>query len=122
MNTLTKLTSVCAAVAAIVLANAAHAQTDAVVLSFSTVGDSRQDPSKVDSTQKPMSAQDYQWLQNSKAWSRLMREITAKKPNMLFFNGDEIMGYGNADLSTVSMGSVAGVVNSDLVRYYTQMA
>lgn len=122
MNKLTQLTSVCAAVAAIALANAAHAQADAVVLSFSTVGDSRQDPTKVDSTQKPMSAQDYQWLQNSKAWSRLMREITAKKPNMLFFNGDEIMGYGNADVSTVSTASVAGVVNSDLVRYYTQMA
>jgi hypothetical protein len=101
----------------------AQAQTaDSVVLTFSTVGDSRQDPSKVDSTQKPMSQQDYQWLQNSKAWSRLMREISAKKPSMLFFNGDMIMGYGNADVSTVSTTSVGGVVNSDLVRYYTQSA
>jgi hypothetical protein len=112
------LTAVAAA-----LPSAAQAQTtDAVVLSFSTVGDSRQDPAKVDSTQKPMSQQDYQWLQNSKAWSRLMREISAKKPSMLFFNGDMIMGYGNADVSTVSTANVAGVVNSDLVRYYTQSA
>jgi hypothetical protein len=101
----------------------AQAQTaDPVVLSFATVGDSRQDPAKVDSTQKPLSQQDYQWLQNSKAWSRLMREISAQKPHMLFFNGDMIMGYGNADVSTVSTTSVAGVVNSDLVRYYTQSA
>jgi hypothetical protein len=101
----------------------AQAQTaDPVVLSFATVGDSRQDPAKVDSTQKPLSQQDYQWLQNSKAWSRLMREISARKPHMLFFNGDMIMGYGNADVSTVSTTSVAGVVNSDLVRYYTQSA
>jgi hypothetical protein len=101
----------------------AHAQaTDPVVLSFSTVGDSRQDPSKVDITQKPMSQQDYQWLQNSKAWSRLIREIGAKKPSLLFFNGDMIMGYGNADPAGVNNGSVAGVVNSDLVRYYTQSA
>jgi hypothetical protein len=100
----------------------AQTTTDPVVLTFSTVGDSRQDPSKVDSTQKPMSQQDYQWLQNSKAWSRLMREISAKKASMLFFNGDMIMGYGNADVSTVSTASVAGVVTSDLVRYYTQSA
>jgi hypothetical protein len=118
-----KFTAVCAAVSAVALSTAAQAQTtDPVVLTFSTVGDSRQDPAKVDSTQKPMSQQDYQWLQNSKAWSRLMREITAKKANLLFFNGDMIMGYGNADVSTVSTASVAGVVNSDLVRYYTQSA
>lgn len=117
------LHSVCAAVSALALSTLAHAQiNDPVVLTFSTVGDSRQDPAKVDATQKPLSAQDYQWLQNSKAWSRLMREISAKKANLLFFNGDEIMGYGNADVSTVSTASVSGVVNSDLVRYYTQAA
>jgi len=123
MNNITKLTSVCAAIAAIVLANAAHAQTaDPVVLTFSTVGDSRQDPSKVDVTQKPMSAQDYQWLQNSKAWSRLMREITAKKPNLLFFNGDMIMGYGNASLPATLPATVTDYMNTDLARYYTQSA
>lgn len=123
MNHLTKLTSVCAAVAAIVLACTAHAQTaDPVVLTFSTVGDSRQDPSKVDVTQKPMSEQDYQWLQNSKAWSRLMREITAKKPSMLFFNGDMIMGYGNASLPAALPATVTDYMNTDLARYYTQAA
>lgn len=82
-----KFTAVCAAVSAVALSTAAQAQTtDPVVLTFSTVGDSRQDPAKVDSTQKPMSQQDYQWLQNSKAWSRLMREITAKKANLLCSN------------------------------------
>jgi hypothetical protein len=39
-----------------------------------------------------MSQQDHQWLQNSKTWSRLIREIGAKKPSLLFFNGDMIMG------------------------------
>jgi len=123
MKNFTKLTSICMAVSAIVLANAAHAQTaDPVILTFSTVGDSRQDPSKVDSTQKPMSAQDYQWLQNSKAWSRLMREISAKKPNMLFFNGDMIMGYGNASLPAALPATVTDYMNTDLARYYTQSA
>lgn len=122
-SSLIKFTAVCAAVSAVALSSVAQAQTtDPVVLTFSTVGDSRQDPSKVDATQKPMSQQDYNWLQNSKAWSRLMREISAKKANLMFFNGDMIMGYGNADVSTVSTASVAGVVNSDLVRYYTQSA
>ncbi|MFX5260792.1 metallophosphoesterase family protein, partial [Acinetobacter baumannii] len=32
------------------------------------------------------------------------------------------MGYGNADPASVNNASVAGVVNSDLVRYYTQSA
>jgi hypothetical protein len=123
MKNFTQLTSICMAVSAMVLANAAHAQTaDPVILTFSTVGDSRQDPSKVDSTQKPMSAQDYQWLQNSKAWSRLMREISAKKPNMLFFNGDMIMGYGNASLPAALPATVTDYMNTDLARYYTQSA
>lgn len=123
MTSFRQLTLVCAAISVGTLAATAQAQTtDPVVLTFSTVGDSRQDPAKVDSTQKPLSQQDYQWLQNSKAWSRLMREITAKKANLLFFNGDMIMGYGNADPASVNNASVAGVVNSDLVRYYTQSA
>ncbi|MDE2595023.1 MAG: metallophosphoesterase [Burkholderiales bacterium] len=123
MKTLIKLSAVCAAISAVVLSTAAQAQTvDPVVLTFSTVGDSRQDPAKVDSTQKPLTQQDYQWLQNSKAWSRIMREIGSKKANLLFFNGDMIMGYGNTDPANVNNASVAGVVNSDLVRYYTQSA
>jgi hypothetical protein len=82
-------------------AQAAYAQVDPVILSFATVGDSRQDPATAG-----LSGQDATWLQNTKAWSRIMREIQAKKSNMLFFNGDMIMGYGKADVpadtSTVS--------------------
>ena len=100
----------------------AVAQTiDPVVLSFSTVGDSRQDPLKPDATQKPLSGQDAHWLQNSKAWSRIMREISAKKSSLLFFNGDMIMGYGNAAVPA-SVTDVNSVVNSDLGKFYTQYA
>src|ERR1700712_882952 len=104
----------------------AHAQvSDPVVLTFSTVGDSRQDPVNPDVSQLPVSAQDQRWLQNSKAWSRIMRTIQTQKPQMLFFNGDMIMGYGRA---TVPMGwstttpSVTQVANTDIVRFYTQYA
>jgi hypothetical protein len=100
---------------------AAQAQAvDPVVLTFSTVGDSRQDPVAPDATQLPLSGQDAHWLQNSKAWSRIMREVTAKKSNLLFFNGDMIMGYGNASVPTVT--DVNSVVNSDLGKFYTQYA
>jgi len=99
------------------------AQSDPVVLSFSTVGDSRQDPAKPDPTQLvngALTGQDAHWLQNSKAWSRIMREITAKKSNLLFFNGDMIMGYGNA--GAVASTDVSTVVNSDLVKHHVQYA
>jgi hypothetical protein len=62
-----------------------------VVLSFATVGDSREDP-----TTKTLTAQDTRWLQNTKVWTRMMREISAKRPQLLFFNGDMIMGYKDA--------------------------
>jgi hypothetical protein len=101
---------------------AAHAQTaDPVVLTFSTVGDSRQDLASPDGTQLPLSGQDAHWLQNSKAWSRIMREVTAKKANLLFFNGDMIMGYGNASVPS-SVTDVNSVVNSDLGKFYAQYA
>ena len=119
MKKLLALSSICAAV---LTCSLAHAQTtDPVVLSFSTVGDSRQDPASPDTTQLPLSQQDYQWLQNSTAWSRIMREISAKKSNLLFFNGDMIMGYGNAGLPS-NVSSVSAIVNSDLVRHYTEFA
>jgi hypothetical protein len=101
----------------------ALAQTDAVVLSFSTVGDSRQDPASPDATQLvngALTGQDAHWLQNSKAWSRIMREVSAKKSNLLFFNGDMIMGYGNAAAPAAT--DVTTVVNSDLVKHHTQYA
>lgn len=89
-----------------------------VVLTFSTVGDSRQDPKNIDASLKladqvgigncptpsgtgltpnpGLSGQDCKWLQSTKAWSRMMRSIQSQKPKLLFFNGDMIMGYGKA--------------------------
>ena len=112
----------CALTVASFITRPVFAQTDPVLLSFSTVGDSRLDPAKNDSTQKPLNAQDYHWLQNTKAWSRIMREISAKKPSLLFFNGDMIMGYGNASLPASPPATVADYMNTDLARYYTQSA
>jgi hypothetical protein len=102
----------------------AHARprpaADPVVLSFATVGDSRQDPAHADPSQMPLSQQDHQWLQNSRAWSRLMREIQSKGAQLLFFNGDMIMGYGDASAAGVATDTAESVLNSDLVRYHLQ--
>ena len=92
---------------------------DQVALSFSTVGDSRQDPKKFDSTTSPLSSQDKIWLQNTKAWSRIMRSIQAQKSDLLFFNGDMIMGYGNATIP-LNAATVDGVIGSDLMKFYRQ--
>jgi len=61
---------------------------DPVVFSFCTVGDSR-----AEAKDPGLPAQDRLWLQNTKVLSRLIREVQAQKPNVLFFNGDMIMGY-----------------------------
>jgi hypothetical protein len=103
--------------------SALHAQTsadasDPVLLRFSTVGDSRQDPKEPDATMKPLSAQNKIWLQNTKAWSRIMRDIEGQKSKLLFFNGDMIMGYGLA--GPTPSNSVADVVGSDLMAFYRQ--
>ena len=97
-------------------AQAAYAQVDPVILSFATVGDSRQDPATAG-----LSGQDATWLQNTKAWSRIMREVQAKKSNMLFFNGDMIMGYGKADVPADTT-TVPAIVGSQLVKMYKQYA
>ena len=94
----------------------AMAQVDPVILSFATVGDSRQDP-----TAANLSGQDAMWLQNTKAWSRIIREIQGKKSNMLFFNGDMIMGYGKADIPS-DTSTVSAIVGSQLVKFYKQYA
>jgi hypothetical protein len=98
-------------------AHKAH-KVDPVILSFSTVGDSRQDPKEADATVLPLSAQDKIWLQNTKAWSRIMRGIEGQKSKLLFFNGDMIMGYGLAGPTPGT--SVAEVVGSDLMAFYRQ--
>ncbi len=106
---------------------------DPVVFSFSTIGDTRQDPvtSKQDATTKLANGlilpQDQQWLQNTKAWSRVLRTVQSQKANMLFVNGDMIMGYGRAAVpptwsTTAPPVAITDVVNSDLVNFYTQYA
>jgi len=92
---------------------------DLTSLSFATVGDSRQDPTAPDPTTVPVSGQDQTWLQNSKAFTRILRSVEKQHAKVLFFNGDMIMGYGNmivpSDTSTVDK-----VVKSDLVAAYRQ--
>ena len=94
---------------------------DPVILSFSTVGDSRQDLKNFDPTSAPLSGQDANWLQNTKAWSRIIRSVEDQKSDFLFFNGDMIMGYGNADVPT-DTSSVNAIVGSDLMNFYKQYA
>jgi hypothetical protein len=107
-------------VAGIAAAHAAAA--DPVVLTFSTVGDSRQDTTSPDVTQLPLSGQDAHWLQDSKAWARIMREAVSKKSNLLFFNGDMIMGFGKADVPAALPATADAYMNADLGRMYTQYA
>lgn len=68
----------------------AGAHGDDVVLSFATVGDSREEAGAA-----YLTPQDAIWLQNTKVWSRIMREVRDQEPQLLFFNGDMIMGYAD---------------------------
>jgi hypothetical protein len=75
-----------------------YGKNDSVVLTFSTVGDSR-----ADATQPNLSAQDKLWLQNTKAFTRITREVQAQKSNLFIFNGDMIMGYTqNSDANVLN--------------------
>src|ERR1700730_16232684 len=94
---------------------------DSAILTFSTAGDSRQDPVNFDPTTAPLSGQDAIWLQNTRAWSRIIRSIEDQRSNFLFFNGDMIMGYGKATVPANNT-TVAGIVNSDLLKFYQQYA
>ncbi len=116
------------------LGTARAADADPVVLTFSTVGDSRQDPVSFDPTTGPLTGQDKLWLQNTKAWSRILRTVQSQKSNLLFSNGDMIHAYGLSGFgytSSLSGSSIAGpaapatvsdIVNSDLVKSYQQYA
>src|SRR5258707_2126403 len=92
-----------------------------VILTFSTVGDSRQDPVTPDPTTLPLSGQDSIWLQNTKALSRILRSVESQQSRLFFFNGDMIMGYGNA-IVPANNTNVAGIIGSDLVKFYQQYA
>jgi Calcineurin-like phosphoesterase len=105
---------------------------DPVVLSFSTVGDSRQAlfESKYDVTQEiftdangnpVMPKQDTIWHQNTKAISRIVREVEHQRSDLFFFNGDMIMGYGNTNVPP-DTSTVDNIASSDLVRTYKEYA
>ena len=99
-----------------IIASTAMAQTaDPVVVTFSTIGDSRQDP-----TTANLSDQDKIWLQNTKAFSRILRTIQSQRANLLFFNGDMIMGYGKAAAPTQTNPTVDQIVAGDLLKFYQQ--
>jgi hypothetical protein len=95
-----------------------HEQT---ILQFSTVGDSRQDPVSPDPTTLPLSGQDAIWLENTKALSRILHSVEEQGSHLFFFNGDMIMGYGNA-IVPANTTTVSNIVNSDLVNFYKQYA
>jgi hypothetical protein len=111
------LTSLSVAVAIGAVGNAAAQAYDPVVFSFATVGDSRQDIASPDPTAllanpNPTSQggqpsltgvllpQDRQFLQNTLAWSAIQAGIQSQGPNLLFFNGDMVYGYGRPVLPT----------------------
>ncbi len=120
----------CVIGAAAVLSTAEAIAADPVIFTFATVGDSRQDPKSPDPTTLipeytgTLLAQDKIWLQNTKAWARILRTVQSQKANMLIVNGDMIMGYGRASIPTAwtSTPTVSQVVSSDLLQFYQQYA
>ncbi len=123
------LTATILALLSVLSATPSAATSDPVVFTFSTVGDSRQDNAAPDASvvnsadvgvgscpstssttglvaNPGLSGQDCKWLQNTKAWARIIRTIQSQKANMLVFNGDMIMGYGLADIPVARAGSV----------------
>jgi len=133
-----------ALLAASALTGPASAQnTSPVVLTFSSVGDSRQDPVTFDkaSVGDSLTGQDALWLQSTRAATRIFSTIQSQKSSVLFFNGDMIHAYGwagfgytsNIDGSLINgvkgnppgpaaPTNVADVVNSDLLKTYQQYA
>jgi hypothetical protein len=120
---------------------AVQAQSDPTVFTFVAVGDSRQDPASPDpttllsvspitgagitSTTGSLLPQDAMWLQNTRAWARIIRTVQTEKANLLFLNGDMVMGYGRAAVPSAwstTVPTVSGVISSDLVKFYTQYA
>lgn len=129
---------------------------DPVVFSFATVGDSRQDPdAQFGGTPDPTTTweaaepgsagepnppgypsltgtllpQDAIWLQNTRDFARILRGIERERPNLLFFNGDMIYGYGRpsvppqlADITSVQGTTPTALAWTDAVFEYRQYA
>ncbi len=73
---------------AVALMVSAQDSSLSVMFRFTTVGDSREEP-----TPGKLSNQEMLWLQNTRVLARMIREMQADKPQALFFNGDMIYGY-----------------------------
>jgi hypothetical protein len=123
-----RLSSAALAALALGLSGAAAAQVaDPVVFQFSTVGDTRGaigTPSLTAAPGTPLFQQDSVWAMNTKAFARILRTVQAQKSNMMFVNGDLILGYGDALVPTASNATVgltvADVAGSDLMAFYKQ--
>jgi hypothetical protein len=118
---------------------------DPVIFSFATVGDSRTDPNKPDATtllanSSPTTQggapsltgailpQDNEWVQNTAAFATILSGIQAQNPNLLFFNGDMIFGYGRPILPTAwangkpNSWTTAQTVSPDTIFEFAQYA
>lgn len=111
-----KSSCVCAAFLLGAIANVCCAATNAQaasdgtpILTFATLGDSRAEPGET------ASAQDQRWLQNTPVFAQIIDGIRAQSPQLVFFNGDMIMGY-SADKALVEReyaywrGMIAGLI------------
>jgi hypothetical protein len=119
--------------------------SDPVVFSFATVGDSRTDPNSPDATtllanpsptteggQPSLTGtilpQDNLWVQNTSAWGTILQGIQSQAPNLLFFNGDMIFGYGRPTLPAAwangnpGTWTTAQTVSPDTIFEYIQYA
>jgi hypothetical protein len=126
-------------------ASIASAQSDPVIFSFSTVGDSRTDPGKPDATTLLANAnptteggypslngtilpQDNEWVTNTEAYQTILNGIKGQNPNLLFFNGDMVFGYGRPILPTAwangkpNSWTTAQTVVPDTIFEYIQYA
>jgi hypothetical protein len=134
------------AIASLAGAGIAGAQaSDPVIFSFATVGDSRTDPGKPDATTllaNPFPAsqggapvltgtilpQDNEWVTNTAAFATILSGIQSQNPNLLFFNGDMIFGYGRPTLPTAwangkpNSWTTAQSVSPDTIFEYAQYA
>jgi hypothetical protein len=126
-------------------AGAVFAQANGpVVFSFAVVGDSRQDPAKPDPTTLLSGSpgapsltgvllpQDMEYLQNSAVANAMIAGIESQGPNLLFFNGDMVYGYGRPTITPLTSGQTwtglpitwtgQGTVNADTIYEYQQYA